>query len=144
MHSDHDEIMHFLEGEGEFRIGDEVARVKPVRHRIADRREDDGNGARGVPGSTNRFAPVGQDHVDVEADQLSRELGETLSPAFRGSDVDGDILALDVRELAQPLAERVEVRRGQCHGGGRNVADSEHPRGFRRAAEREAAARDQT
>jgi mannose-6-phosphate isomerase-like protein (cupin superfamily) len=29
MHTDHDEIMHVLEGEGEFRIGDRVVRVKP-------------------------------------------------------------------------------------------------------------------
>ena len=29
MHAEHDEIMHILEGEGEFRIGDRVVRVKP-------------------------------------------------------------------------------------------------------------------
>ena len=29
MHREHDEIMHILEGEGEFRIGDRVVRVKP-------------------------------------------------------------------------------------------------------------------
>ena len=28
MHSEHDEIMHILEGEGEFRIGDRVVHVK--------------------------------------------------------------------------------------------------------------------
>ena len=29
MHREHDEIMHILEGEGEFRIGDRVVPVKP-------------------------------------------------------------------------------------------------------------------
>ena len=29
MHEEHDEIMHIMEGEGEFRIGDRVVQVKP-------------------------------------------------------------------------------------------------------------------
>lgn len=45
------------------------------------------------------------DHVDVRGDQFGDESGKPLIGAFGPSILDEDVLALDVAEVTQPLAE---------------------------------------
>ena len=59
-----------------------------------------------------RWRSWGDDNVRLETDQLGRKLGQSLDPPARKSDFDGNVLPLDVAELAQPLPEGVELCRG--------------------------------
>ena len=58
-------------------------------------------------GSKGRERPAGHDDVHLEPEQLGREVGEPLGLPLRISILDDDVLALDVAEVAQPLAERL-------------------------------------
>ena len=56
-------------------------------------------------GGSGRLAyPVGDD-IDGESDQLGRELGQRSSSALGVAPLDEEVLALDVAQLSQPLAE---------------------------------------
>ena len=44
---------------------------------------------------------VGHDDVDLETNQLSRQLGEPVILALRPAEFDDDVLAFDVAEVAQ-------------------------------------------
>jgi len=73
----------------------------------------------------------GGDDVDVEPHQLRRERGEPIVLPFGKSILDGDVLAFDPSELAQPFAKGLdEAGRSRIV---RQVADSIHAtRGLRR------------
>ena len=50
-------------------------------------------------------APSRDDHVNLEPDQLGREFRQALGLPLGGPELDDEVLALDVAELAKPLAE---------------------------------------
>jgi hypothetical protein len=72
--------------------------------------------------------PVAEEHVDVEADELSREFVQALVPARAGSILENDIVLLEVAEIPETSLElllvlvcRVAWRqtpdRSRCGGG---------------------------
>ena len=50
-------------------------------------------------------APLRDDDVDLQANQLCREVGEPLVLPFGPALLDGDVLPLDVAEVVQTLPE---------------------------------------
>src|SRR5262249_7124427 len=67
------------------------ARHEASSERIAARRHDDGHLPRGMLGREGRGCPPGQDHVDLESDQLLRELRESFRPTIGRPVLDHDI-----------------------------------------------------
>src|SRR5262249_57074126 len=64
------------------------------------------------------------DDVDLEPDQLGRKLREAIFVPLRPAVLDGDALALDVAEIAESLAERLEDLWLQRRRGGAEVPDA--------------------
>ena len=91
---------------GEVPTGPGEARDEPRGDGIAERHHDDGNAARGLPRSLDRLRASGNDHVDVEADQLGRQGGELIRSPVGRSHLDDDASPLDVPESTEPLPER--------------------------------------
>jgi hypothetical protein len=89
-------------------------RDEPGAHWIAAERHDDRDRPRRLLGGSHRLGRRGDDHVDVEAHELGGETGESVGVAVRVSGLEDDVLALEVAEVAQTLAERLRV-----HGIGR-------------------------
>src|SRR6266542_2586374 len=71
--------------------------------RFADGEHDDGDGAGRLLGSDGRGRTRGDQHVHLEADELRAERGKPLRSALRIPDLQRDVPALDVAELAQAL-----------------------------------------
>ena len=61
----------------------------------------------GVLGGHRDWRPRGDDDVDLEPDQLGREVGQPVESTLCKSILDGKILALNPPELAEPLPERL-------------------------------------
>ena len=64
------------------------------------------------------------DDVDLEPDQLGRNLREAIFVPLRPAVLDGDALALDVAEVAESLAERLEDLGLQRRRGGAEVPEA--------------------
>jgi hypothetical protein len=94
-----------------------------TRHHDRDRR-------RRAPGGLGSRRHRGDDHVDMEPDQLVRERGKAVDPVPVVSALDDDVLALGVSKVPQPLEERLpdvprfRARRPEASEN----ADSKHPR----------------
>jgi len=68
----------------------------------------------------------GYDDIHVETDQFGREAGEPVELSLGVPEVDREVLALDVAELAQsPLKSLIERR--DPGGRGRQHTDPPHP-----------------
>jgi transposase len=85
------------------------------------------------------------DDVRLEANQLGRQAWESIVSPLRPPILDGDVLALDMAQFAEPLAECVDELPLQRRGGGPKVTDpsdlpnllrSRRKRPRRRAAEK--------
>jgi hypothetical protein len=86
--------------------------------RIAARGHHDGNRCGGILGRHHGGRPARHDQIDVETSQLGRELRKALGAAIGRAIVDDEVLALDVAEVPQTLAQRIEiggVRRRRNH-----------------------------
>ena len=70
-------------------------------------------------GSTDRCRPVDHHDVHLETDQLRHELGEPVSLPFCKAVRHGDVPALDVPEVAQPMPEGLDAGR-EIRGRARN------------------------
>ena len=85
-------------------------------------RNDDGNGGACFLGRLQALIAGDEQQVHVEAEQLARERGKTIEITPRPPGLNGDVLALDIAQLAQPLPEHVKeklVRRlGELSGFG--------------------------
>jgi len=68
-------------------------------------RKDDGDRGRGLLGGLGRWRGASDDDVDLEANQLGREGGESFGSSLRISALDDEVLALDVPQFPQPLEE---------------------------------------
>jgi hypothetical protein len=51
------------------------------------------------------------DHCDVRADEVRRELRQRVDPPLGGAQHELDVVAVDVAELAQAVAEQLEKTR---------------------------------
>ena len=85
---------------------------EPGAHRIGNAREDDGDRAGRLLRGKRGRSTWRDDDVRLEANQLGGQVGQSLDPPPCEPDHNGNVLTLDVTELAQPLPEGVELYRG--------------------------------
>jgi hypothetical protein len=68
-------------------------------------------------GRQRRLRYHGNNHVNMELDQLRRKISEAIKLPVRKSILDDDILSLDVTKLAQPALKFIVVgQRPRCGG----------------------------
>jgi hypothetical protein len=104
------------------RSGDVLARAReagdePAPQRIAHAHHDDGSRPGRTLGGQGGLRHDRDDDVDLEPDQLHREVGEPLEPPLRPSGLEGDVLSLHPGELTERVAEGREegrIRRGRA------------------------------
>src|SRR6266508_6695976 len=98
------------------------ARDEPFPHRITSQ-YNDGDRARSLLGGAGREVSEGHNHIDPEPDQLGRKLGKPfrLSLAIPGRD--GNVLPLDIAQVAQTLLERLQ----RCIRSRRRIGATEPP-----------------
>ena len=83
------------------------ARHKPGPHRIADPDHDNGNFRGCLLGRAGRRRAVDRDHIHRTAHEIGRDFGEPVRQPVTVTILEGDVLAFQVAEIAQPLPERV-------------------------------------
>jgi len=76
-----------------------------LAHRIADADHDDGDACSCLLGRLCRRRAEGRDHIDGPANELRRDRRKPVGRALAVAVLVGDVLAFDVAELAQGLAE---------------------------------------
>src|SRR5262249_61995729 len=91
---------------------------EPAPYRIVHDGHDDGDRLRPATGCLTARGPPRHKDVDLQADQLSRELGVAIVVALSPASVDGDVLTVNVALLAQALAERFESGHSRLIGRG--------------------------
>ncbi len=96
---------------GDVAAGPGKVRDQPGPHRIADADDHDRNGRGGLLRRARRRRAECRDQVDRHAHQFRRRLSERLGRAVRGAIFVGEILALDIADVAQAFAEIVPDRR---------------------------------
>ena len=65
----------------------------------------------------------GDEDIDLEANQLRGQTVVRITLAFWRPELQADVLAFDVAELTQPLAECVPLVHAGCEGAWWNAAD---------------------
>src|SRR5262245_13581630 len=85
---------------GSRKAGDEAGADGISHHRGHDR-----NDRRSLLGRDDRRGCIGDNDIDLEPDELRRDLRHVLAAAFRPAILDRDGAAFDPPELAQPLHE---------------------------------------
>jgi hypothetical protein len=100
------------------------ARDEPAPNRIGNGEHDDRDRRGGVLGRHDREGRRCGDDIDLQPDQLGREVGQAVRPALRESRLDDDVLALDPPELTQPFPKR---RAGTAVTGGRAGREKADP-----------------
>src|SRR5262249_15001856 len=113
---------------------------KAGAHGIADRDHDDRNRDGGLLGREACGRGVGRNDVHRATNERRRRLGESLRHPIAIRIVEGDVLAFEVTEIAQPVTEGVPVERVIDNADTRDLprllrAGRERPR-HHRAAER--------
>ena len=84
---------------------------EPRTDGIHGEHHDNRDGAGRVLRCRDRGVIARHDDVDLEAHQLGGEVGEPFGAPARQAPLDGDILALHIPELAQPLVKGARVSR---------------------------------
>jgi hypothetical protein len=97
-------------------------RHMPDADGIGVRGEDDGDRFGRLPGGFDKGRRRREDDVDIHADQLGSEFRQLLHP-FRPAELNNDILALDVAEIAQARPQCLHPWRVRRGGGGTQKAD---------------------
>src|SRR4029077_18713127 len=87
---------------------------QPDLDRLSNSGHDDGDRAGRLLGGERTRCRGGDENVDLESDQLGRERLKSLGSALRVTDLQDDVAALDVTELAETLKERSESDVGPC------------------------------
>src|SRR5262249_27631250 len=80
---------------------------EPGAYGIADRDHDDGNRGGGLLGRKSCGRAVGRNDVHRATNERRRGLGESLGHSVARRIVEGDVLAFEVTEIAQPVTEGV-------------------------------------
>src|SRR5262245_24022162 len=84
---------------------------EPGAYGITDRDHDDGNRGGGLLGREARGRAKGCNNVHRATNERRRGLGESLRHSIAVRIVEGDVLAFEVTEIAQPVTEGVPVER---------------------------------
>jgi hypothetical protein len=106
-----DQVVGEVRQPGDIAAGSREALDEPVGDRIADGRNDDGNGGRGAFGGERRQGARRHDHIDVQPDELCRARSEPFGLAVGIPVLDHEVAPFDVAEITEPLAEGVTVSR---------------------------------
>src|SRR5262249_20068280 len=89
----------------------------PRADRIGNRRHDNRNRRRGALGRLDAGRVGRNDDVDLQPNQLRRQIGQTIGTSLCRTKLEGEIAAFDVAEFAQSfaqlLAERFRIRSRQ-------------------------------
>ena len=80
---------------------------EPRSNWIANADHDDRDCASRILGGQRGLRHHRNDDINLEFDQLCRELGETVEPPVRKSISDGNVLSVDVAKLAKPFLKCV-------------------------------------
>jgi hypothetical protein len=81
----------------------EVVDVTELDRVIVDAHDDDGDLGAGFFGGTSPRIRGHYDDIHVQADQFGSEAGEPVGLSLGIPELDGEVLALDVAQLVQPL-----------------------------------------
>ena len=73
---------------------------------------DDGDRPRRADRRSHGLGAAGVEHIDVASDEVRREARQRLDLPFGPSNLQPDILPLDIAERAQPLSKRDKTRTG--------------------------------
>src|SRR5262245_7326866 len=84
--------------------GDELERNRVE----VDAHDDDWDRCRRFLGGTRREISGCKDDIHLETDQLGREVREPIDLSLGVPELDGEVLAVDVAQLAQPLLKGLE------------------------------------
>jgi hypothetical protein len=85
------------------------AHHEPTPNGIGRGRHDDGDRPGRLHGCESAGRPRGHDDDRIETDQVGRELGEPLVSPFCPSVLNGNVLTLDVAQVAELLSEGLYV-----------------------------------
>src|SRR5262249_31928498 len=115
---------------------------EPGAYGIADRDHDDGNRGGGLLGREACGRAEGCNNVHRATNERRRGLGESLRRAVAIRIVEGDVLAFEVTEIAQPVTEGVPLERVVDNADVRDLphllrARHERPREGRAAEQRD-------
>jgi len=108
---------------GDVRARPDIAGDEPGIDRIAARRKDDRDGPGRPLGGERAGGARGHDHVGPVSHQFVRQLREAAVIPSRPCELEHDVLALDVAQFAERLAQRVHLGALQRRGRGAKVAD---------------------
>jgi hypothetical protein len=109
-------------------LGMSQAGNKPASQRIAGGRHDDWDGRGGSLGRKRRERSDCHNDVNVEANQLGRELGQPFESVLRPAALEGDVFPFDPSQLRQGIEKGGDAGRGT----GAEIADRAHLRGLLR------------
>jgi hypothetical protein len=112
-----------------FPPGPSQARDESGADGIAGGGHHNGNALRRLPGRAHCLRAGRDNHVDVETDELSGEVGNSARSIGRAV-FDNDVLSLDIPQLAQALQDRTFMNCGSQH------PDAGHPLGLGACCER--------
>src|SRR5215831_3449694 len=111
-------------------------RNEPEPDRIRKTDADDGNRRRGALGRQGPRRRGCHNDIHRESDQLGRERGEPVKLALRRSKLDDDVLTFHPAEIAEPLPERLGIRRVPGARGSEITKPVDFPSRLRLSGER--------
>ena len=79
---------------------------------VADGAHDDGNRRGGLLGGEHRLGAPSENDVHFEADEIIRQIGESLVASFGVAVLEANVLALDVAEIVECLSKGIDGRPG--------------------------------
>ena len=85
--------------------------TRPAATGSSDHHEDERNCSGGIAGSENAASRPGEDHIRLERDQLSGELGQAGVCSPGKPQRQREIATLDISQVAQPLPQCLDVAR---------------------------------
>jgi hypothetical protein len=110
----------------------------PDTDRVSNDSHNDWNRFSRLLGGSGGRSSVCDDHIDVELDELRRELGKSLDFFFGPTPFDRDGFALEVAELAETLQEGLGTERERGRRAGKEHTDPRNFATFLRPGDRRA------
>src|SRR5215831_17618872 len=104
---------------------------EPEPDRIRKTYSDNGNRRRGALGRQGPRRRGRHNDIYLESDELGRERGEPVELPLRNSKLDDDVLTFHPAKIAEPLPERLCIRRVQGARGSEITKPVDFPRRLR-------------
>src|SRR5215472_11137050 len=139
--------IHFVLSSLKREAGDVTVRPRVVGYEtmcigVVHTRHDNWNRVGCVPGGLRRLRPIRENDCHLPAHQSAREVCEAINSLLQRDNIEGDILPLDISELAQSLPNLLHASIWKCQeADSRNVMCwllcAGHKRSTRRANQRD-------